>query len=296
MSYPSYPDNRLIVNGVDLSTEFGLILADGYTLKPPTPKTYTVEIPGGNGKLDLTDSLLGDTAYNNREQEFTFYVIDPSNFEETKTKVSNFLHGKAYDYIMTMDPDYTYHGRFTVSETSHSMYNVGIVGSIDIKVDGKPFKIKRTQVVKANAIGGILVTLESGRMRVRPIIETSGLVRVIFNNKQYMLQQGSWAINDILFRDGLNYIYFNSYDIRSLKWGDLKTNSITWGDLKTRYIFEWYKSNGDGTYVMKTWFDLYKKNKTWDDLKDQTWADQMYMSDVTETVDNVYVEYEWGDL
>ena len=107
MSYPDLPNNRLIVNGVDLSIRFQMVLLDGYTLEPPEPKTYTVDIPGGNGVIDLTEALTGDVAYKNRKQEFTFAVIDVKNFEKVKTEVSNFLHGRAFDYTMTMDPGYT---------------------------------------------------------------------------------------------------------------------------------------------------------------------------------------------
>ncbi len=35
MSYPDYPENRLIVNGVDLTLKYGLILIDGYKLESP---------------------------------------------------------------------------------------------------------------------------------------------------------------------------------------------------------------------------------------------------------------------
>ena len=128
MSYPDYPNNRLIVDGVDLTEKYQMILLDGYTLEPPEPKTYTVDIPGGDGVIDLTETLNGDTVYNNRKQKFTFYVIGTSTFERVKTEVSNFLHGKAFDYKITMDPDYIYHGRFKVSSYNHAAYSIGIVG------------------------------------------------------------------------------------------------------------------------------------------------------------------------
>lgn len=314
MSYPDYPDNRLIVNGVDLSERFGMILADGYTLAPPSLKTYTVDIPGGNGKLDLTESLLGNTAYNNREHEFVFYVVDPDdtdiiqidsglvktvrtsvrNYESLKTEISNFLHGKSFDYLMTMDPGYTYHGRFSISEYNHSMYANGLLGAIKVKIDANPFKMKEAQVYRIDGLGGRTVYLASGRMRVRPTIESDGLVKVIHKNKLVVLQQGSWTINDLLFEDGTNEIYFNTYDIRNLKWGDLKTNSVTWGDFKTRRLYEWYKSNGDGTYVIKTWADL--SEKTWSDMSVEKWVDQSYLTDVDVSIKPVYIKYDWGDL
>lgn len=294
MSYPDYPNNRLIVNGVDLTPTFKMVLVDGYTLDPPKPKTYTVDIPGGNGKLDLTESLLGDTAYDNRKQEFIFYIIDSDNFEKVKTSVSNFLHGRSYNYKITMDPEYTYHGRFSVSSYTHNMYANGRVGIIKVAIDSDPFKYKDDQIFKVDAIGGTIVYLPSGRLRVRPTIETDGFLKVIYDHKLFTLQQGTWKINDILLTEGTNEIYFNSYDIRNLTWGDIKNNSITWAEFKKRRLFEWYKSNGDGTYVHKRWEDL--SDLTWADISRQTWADQMYKSELVEVVKNVYVKYDWGDL
>lgn len=294
MSYPDYPDNRLIVNGVDLTEKYGIILADGYTLAPPSPKTYTVNIPGGNGRIDLTESLLGDTAYENRKQEFTFYVINTENFETVKTAVSNFLHGKAYDYQITMDPGYTYHGRFSVTSYSHKAYSDGIVGTIKMEIDANPFKYAKNRIYKVNAVGGITAYFDSGRKRVRPVIETDNSLKVIYNGKLLTLPQGSWSINDLTFVNGVNSVYFNSYDIRNLKWSDLKTNNITWGDFKKKRLYEWYKSNGDGTYIVKSWDDV--RLSTWSDLSNTTWANCSYMSDVTKNIKDIYVAYEVGEL
>lgn len=295
MKYPNLPNNRLIVGGVDLSARFGLVMADGYTLTPPSPKTYTVDIPGGNGVIDLTEALLGDTAYNNRKMDFTFYIINTDNFEKVKTEVSNFLHGKTYDYQITMDPEYTYNGRFEVTGYSHSVYsNVNVVGEIKITINAKPFKHKKNPVHKINAVGGITIFFDSGKERVRPKIETDGFLKVIYKDKLYKLQQGTWTLTDMLFEDGPNEVYFNSYDIKNLTWGDLKTENITFGDFKQRRLYEWYKSKGDGTYVMAIWDDL--AGNTWDELSNSKWGDQTYMPERTDTINDIYVEYKVGDL
>lgn len=289
-----YPNNRLIVNGVDLSEKFKMVLVDGYTLKPPAPKTYTVDIPGGNGKLDLTESLLGDTVYDNRKQEFTFYVIDVNEFEKVKTEVSNFLHGKAYDYQITMDPEYTYHGRFTVDSYAHKTYSSGNTGTFKITVESDPFKIKEQQVFRIDAIGGATIKLESGRMRVRPIVNTDTFTTVIYDGEQLYLKKGSWAINDLLLKEGSNYVYFNTFPIHNLKWVDLKDNVVTWSKFKEDPLYEWYKSNGDGTYVIKKW--EHWTGKTWADIESQTWAENMYEAEETNVIKNVYIKYDWGDL
>lgn len=294
MTYPNYPNNRLIVGGTDLTEKFKMVLADGYTLSPPQPKTYIVDIPGGNGKLDLTESLLGDVAYDNRSQEFIFYVIKAEDFERIKTNVSTFLHGKAFDYEITMDPGYTYHGRFTISSYEHGVYDVGKVGCIKISIDAEPFKYKKPQVYRISAVGGNIYKFPSGRKPVMPTIEADGRLRIIYNRKQITLYQGSWCVNDILFISGYNEVYFNSYDIRILTWDNVKYNGITWGKFKTRRIFEWYKSNGDSNIVVKTWDNL--RSTPWNDLSTTTWADQMYTAEITDKIRDSYIKYDWGDL
>lgn len=294
MGYPNYPSNRLIVDGVDITEKFKMVLSDGYTLSPPEPKTYVVDIPGGNGSLDLTESLFGDTTYNNREQEFVFYSLYENNFESIKTELSNFLHGKSFDYKITMDPDYTYHGRFTVEEYNYSMYSSGKVGVIKIKISSDPFKQKSKQIYKLNAIGGNIFIFKSGRQKVRPIIETNSYTKVIFNNKLIILTSGTYKLNDVVFKYGSNQLYINSYSIKNLKWGDLKLNSITWGEFKTRKLYEWYKSEGTSNLVTATWGDI--STKLWSDLSSKTWADQMYRYEDTYNISDIYLKYDWGDL
>ena len=297
MSYPDYPNNRLIVDGVDMSERFGLILTDGYTIDPPEPKTYTVDIPGGNGVIDLTETLLGDVTYKNRKMEFEFYVVglyDAEEFETLTNSIKQFIHGKAYDFKITMDPLYTYHGRFTLSDIKHSMYANGLAGYMKLSVDAEPYKFLPDQIYRINAVGGKTIYLESGRKIVRPVIESTGFVKVAFNNKLYTLPAGAWTINDILFKQGMNEIYFNTYDIKNLTWGDLKKNEVTWDEFRKKRIYEWYKTNGEGTLVNKTWNDV--KEQTWADYSDTKWSELMYLSEITSNIDDVYIKYKVGEL
>ena len=397
MGYPDYPNNRLIVGGIDLTEKFGLILLDGYTLEPPEPKTYVVDIPGGNGKLDLTEALLGDVAFENRKQEFEFCVIDTLNFEKIKTQVSNLIHGKDFDYKITMDPDYIYHGRFTVESYKHKSYMSGITGTIKISINANPFKMKPEQAYSVDAIGGTIAVFENGRKKSKPIIETNGQLKLIFNGKEYNLTSGTWALNDIVFDPGTNELYLNSYPIHNVTWADLRggmfvqgdisidnshtlqndtvcivnntivangknyvitwfdstgnnyffddnvfdhkeytsidgynrvelhcKNSftgninlfknltdntpairdanlieqvrtpVTWGDFKQHRLFEWYKANGDGTWVQETWKNLSKF--TWGSLANKKWQDILYRYESAKDVEEVYVKYEVGDL
>lgn len=295
MQYPGLPNNRLIVEGVDLTEKYGLVLVDGYVLEPPEPKSYTVDIPGGNGQIDLTETVYGDVAYNNRNQSFTFHVIKPNTFEKVKTQVSNFLHGRKAEYKLTMDPGYTYTGRFSVTGYNHQMYELGIDGVIEISVSADPYKYKKPGILELNAIGGIYVRVETGRKGVNPRIEVSNPCKVIFEDKEYYLNAGSWTINDIAFSGRKNNdIYFNIFEMRNLIYRDLRNK--TWAELKTKFIFEWYKTSGSRYIPMILWQDV--EDTTWQSHMDlnETWDDQLNDYTDSKTFKPVYVYYEWGDL
>ena len=221
MSYPDLPENRLIVNGVDLAVRYNMVLLDGYTLSPPEPKTTTVEIPGRDGVLDLTESLIGDVTYSNRSMTFTFLIVDLEQFEVVKTQVSNLLHGKKFNFEMTMDPGYTYTGRFKITSYTHmATWNHGICGYIEVEIDAEPYKLKSHYVYNLNATGGMMFQLPSGRKKVHPIIDLKSPARIRWKNVVYRVGAGRFQLNDVLFEEGLNDIYINSYELRNFTWAE----------------------------------------------------------------------------
>lgn len=295
-TYPDLPDNRLIVNGVDLSVTYQMVLLDGYTLEPPEPKTYTVDIPGGNGIIDLTEALTGDVVYNNRHQEFDFALINVENFEKVKTELSNFLHGKAFDYTMTMDPGYTYHGRFSVSSYSHTAYSSGLLGDIKITIDANPYKYKKKCIYRLNGTGGNVFRLESGRRPVHPIIEAPVATIIALNGKEQTIPAGTYRLNDYLFEDGFNELYVNTKFLWYVTWDEISENGTwqkTWDDLKDVRWTDIQKFAVKNASAPKCWNDLYVY--TWDDLKDKTW-NELNFSIGNEEESIVYLTYDWEDL
>lgn len=297
MSYPDYPNNRLIVDGVDLTIRFQMALLDGYTLSPPEPKTYTVDIPGGDGVIDLTQSLTGDVAYKNRQQTFTFMVVNPDSFERVKTDVSNFLHGKSFDYQITMDPGYTYHGRFTVTEYDHTLYSYpGLVGIFSIKIDADPYKLKGHMTHKLNATGGKMFRLESGRKPVHPVVECTQPCKVRWKNVIVQVPAGTYRLNDVLFTQGYNEIYINSWTFYNITWGELgegAAHQMTWDEATAYRWDDLQRLEGDTMDVPQRWSDLAEYR--WSDLADKTWRDVDFRNEsVPDTT--VYLSYDWKDL
>lgn len=299
MTYPELPNNRLIVNGVDLSVRFQMVLLDGYELNPPAPKLYTVDIPGGNGSIDLTEALTGDTAYENREQTFNFVCMFPEDFEKVKTNVSNYLHGKAFDYQITMDPDYTYHGRFTVETYSHAMYSEGKVGTIQIKISANPYKKKQKKSYILNGIGGRMFNLISGRRPVRPVIETQQVAEVSFNGITTTVPVGTHRLNKVLFKEGVNEIYINTMHLRTTTWNDLLSDGnipTTWDNAGKFRWDEIEHLNSNSGNVPYSWKDV--GSDTWESYAQKTWGDLNYNP---ENIDDykpysAYLTYDWEDL
>lgn len=297
MSYPDLPNNRLIVNGVDLSIRFQMVLLDGYTLEPPEPKTYTVDIPGGNGVIDLTEALTGDVAYKNRKQEFMFAVIDVKNFEKVKTEVSNFLHGRAFDYTMTMDPGYTYHGRFFVDSYSHEAYANGLLGQFKITVDANPYKLKEHCSYILNATGGKLYRFESGRRPVHPTVECNSPCIITIDGKDVLIPSGTHRINDLVFKAGINELFVNSYTLNIVTWRDLadyNEPSTTWDSISN---YRWYEIQKNGSEDVKNapqcWGEL--NTYTWEKMNLKKWKSLDYRIEEAPN-STVYITYTWEDL
>lgn len=293
------PENDIIVyinnKQTSLFDEFGCIMLDGYTMDPPKPKTVFVDIPGGDGSLDLTDALTGDCVYEGREHKFPMLAVDVGSVESFKTKLLKALHGKRCKYEVTMDPGFYYSGRFTFSEFEEqqvSNYDNAITFNLEISAD--TYKKRDQQVLKIDAIGGCEVEVSNGRMVNIPVIETENVLKVIKGNKEITLTPGTWSLTAMPLLPGVNKMYFNSYPIRNLTWGQIKSSGITWGEFSKKPLYEWYKTKEDGMHVIATWDDV--GDKTWDEVASSTWDDFSYDVDNTDSIKPSYLKYEVGEL
>lgn len=62
---------------------------------PPPVKTKFVEVPGGDGSLDLSVALTGRPMYGNRTGSFEFYVENGhKNWSVLYSEIMAYLHGR----------------------------------------------------------------------------------------------------------------------------------------------------------------------------------------------------------
>lgn len=117
--------------------DWGLVVAKGgYSIGEPEPQVYTVQIPGRDGFLDLTETLAGDVRYNNREITVRLtapYV--PKAFEDTVEAVRTFLHGQKRLLSFSFNPDFAFVGRCVVA----AAHGDGL-GTITVTMDAEPYQ------------------------------------------------------------------------------------------------------------------------------------------------------------
>lgn len=200
------PRARVEVGGVDLWERYGLAFVDGGTVSPPAPKTYTVDIPGGDGCVDVTEALSGDVAYDDREMELCFVTADPAGFEATKTLVSGFLHGRRFDFTLSWDPGYTYTGRFSIDE----YYSKLRYGYVKVTVDAEPYKLREHRRVRVAGGGGASAVLTCGRKRQRPVVECASECVLYCGGESVRLQPGRWDVTALWLSQGDNEVWVDS--------------------------------------------------------------------------------------
>lgn len=121
--------------------DWGLILTEYPNIEPPEPRTYSVEVPGGNGSVDLTEAFGGVT-YEDRKLEFKFKAVKQrDDVPLLLQKIQAALHGKRMQIVLDSDPEYYYDARVTVDGYEMSGNNEATALYVDVSAVAYPFKI-----------------------------------------------------------------------------------------------------------------------------------------------------------
>jgi len=183
--------------------DFSLILSQKI-IGTPSPKTETVDIPGGDGVLDLTD-FFGEVKFNNRNLSFEFSTIVPQNeFMDLFTRVQNALHGQKMQIILDDDADWQYIGRITVSEWKAEKN----IGKLTIDCDCEPFKARLGDTVIYQEVNGTEATviLPNGIKPVVPVIDITGNINLTFGTNFWALAEGRYELPAVRLVNGDNTI------------------------------------------------------------------------------------------
>ncbi len=182
--------------------DFSLILSQKI-IGAPSPKTETIDIPGGDGVLDLTE-FFGETKYNNRSLSFEFSTIVPrADFMNLFSKVQDALHGQKMRIILDDAPEWYYTGRISVSEWKAEK----AVGKLTIECDCEPYKTKLSETIVTVAVNGpVSVVLTNSKRIVVPTIDITGEVQLTFGENFYTLSAGRYDLPAVQLVNGENTI------------------------------------------------------------------------------------------
>ena len=283
----------------NLYTRWGLLLTNETELGTAEPKTYTVDIPGGNGVIDLTDALADDVVYDTREISLVL-IAETDDYTTLRNDVYNALHGQRKEFSFSFDPEYTYTGRFNVEEITKIGFDFV---QVNITVTADPYKSKGTQTYKLNATGGKLYRFESGRCKVRPVIECSQVcfVRALPDGNETIIPAGTYRLNDVLFTQGFNELWINTQKFWDITWDEIKEGgqfAKTWADLANLRWDEVQMLGQDTETVLRSWYDI--GDNRWEDLG-ETGSNPKHWYDLNYTKNEIgdsyaYLSYEWKDL
>lgn len=188
----SYEDLNLVLSAVNIP--------------PAAPKTNFVDIPGGNGSVDLTEAL-GQVKYQNRECTFTFTAFPQDDFEEKKREVSNLLNGKRCRIVLDKDPDYFWEGRCKINEYQSNKN----IRKIVVGATVAPYKSKLNQtVINVPAGDKVVRTMWNGRRPVVPIITNTAQATIVFGGGTFNIGAGTHKILNIELGEGANQVTVTS--------------------------------------------------------------------------------------
>ncbi len=201
------------------------------TFAMPNVKTNYVEIPGGDGVLDLSTVLTGRPTYGNRQGSFEFLVMnDYGYWADRYSEIANYLHGKTFKAVLDDDPEFFYEGRFSLNEWRSEEqwskividYNVGpykqYLKSAGDRWLWDPFDFENGVINNYRNLivnGTLNVTYVGDVYETSPIItcskidtDTAFSMSVTFNSKTYKLTAGTNVLDTVTFAAGNNELTF----------------------------------------------------------------------------------------
>ncbi len=218
----------VIVDGIDLCDRYDLIWTNEGTLSPPQVRTNRLEIPARDGALDLTEVLTGDAVFGDREQTFVFFVREGMDFETAKTQLLNLLHGRELDYELSIDPGYTYHGRWLCDSHALALHNRKI--TFDVLAD--PWKRGEHRTYRVQCAGGTDLKVTNARRHVSPTFTVPQKTLVEYKGRAWVIPEaGEWTL-DLFLDEGVSSIHINGAPTMcNTTWADLAAKYPHWSDI-----------------------------------------------------------------
>ena len=200
-NYHSYKDLKLLLTSKEIGS--------------PQVKENKINIPGGDGSIDLTD-FFGEPKYEDVQHKFEFTTIEPqSDFLSQYSTIKNAIHGKKVRIILDDDPTFFYLGRCHVSSFASSKG----IGTIKVECECEPYKYKLAKTVVTQSVEGTeVITLTNARKRAVPEIKTTVAMTIVFGDGAWTPSAGTFTIPELELAEGNNQITVIGTGTVSFSW------------------------------------------------------------------------------
>lgn len=134
----------VMLNDKHSLTDYGMVMKDRPIIGPPEPKTATIDVPGSDGVLDMTEAITGEVKFKPRPIVLTFKArIADSEQAEFESTLMDDLHGKRIDVILDEDPEWVWTGRASVAFSDKRDWQE----TITISLTADPYKLAKEETV-----------------------------------------------------------------------------------------------------------------------------------------------------
>ena len=206
---------------------------------PPKVKTTYVDIPGGNGSIDLTESLNGYPVFENRQGSTEYIVMHDywSSWSDAYSTIMGYIHGRKMRAILEDDPTHYYEGRFSVNSwKSDPKYS-----TITIDYNVHPYKFdlySTTEEWKWDTFN-----FETGLIKYYKDLSITDDNRTLTFIGTRMTVVPTWTIQT---EDGLGfYVYCNDTKYRSFPDGTYRIYDLKLFEGNNTFVFK-KPTNGTG--------------------------------------------------
>ncbi len=193
--------NNAYINNKGTATDYGIYWT-GFKRPSPEYEEYTLDIPGRDGKLDLTDAVLGKVVLKNVEMEMKFDCFCDFDYaQQLIGMINKDILGKVTTVQLSETDPYYYKGRASAT-LEHDGYMSGV---ITITLDSEPYKYKKelTEVV----VNGETKIYNELMPATITVVSTNDDVTVSLNGgDEYVVHSGTTYVPGMQLHEGDNIV------------------------------------------------------------------------------------------
>lgn len=204
-------NNAWIHTGDDLD-----LVQEKKEIGKPTPQSFTVQVPGRNGLLNLTKGLTGKVTYYNRPLSFQYFGTgDRERLLYLDAYMSRF-HGETIRIVDDDYPGYYYEGEAQV-ETEFS--KSGNYITIKLTVDAQPFRLKWDPTIVSRSISGdTKIRLYNESIPAIPEIKVTSTMTINFGSVNVTLEAGTYSVESLELQRGVNDFLVTGTGVITIKY------------------------------------------------------------------------------